>query len=477
MNDHRILHRIARPIAMLAIATALVAARPAEAQAGRRMLFAEAFRPDIMQRDLSLMVQQLQLEEWQRPVVEALISDYTTAFNTGVEALKDRMRVASENAVKSGVQGGDQTLQKVLEPLAGWRAEKEQMLAKFTSDVKSQLGAQQLERWTAFERALRRERLLPEGDLSGERVDLFAVLARMQPTPAEEQSTGPALAQYEVSLDQALVGRSQRSKEVLPRLEAAMSAMDYESMGDLQDQVMQASVTVRDVNDAAIESIAGALGARGPEFRKAALEDGYADVYRIHPVMVLMQQVRKLESLSPEQVSQVDALMQEFALACDEANAKLAAVVRAEEPKAAKRRAKAMVERKAGGPASAPGTKPDDEVAKARADKEAMGHPYRERLMAILNPEQLAEMNGPSAEDAAREKLGSMAESKDPGRKVEEPSAVGGPESGEGLPSATEGTAGNAKGRGDNRAKGGQPRKPNDPSGIGRAPGAGAPPR
>ena len=167
MNMLPDIQRVVRPLAALAIVAALSAARPAMAQAGGRMLFAEAFRPDIMQRDLQLMVQQLQLEEWQRPVVEALINDYTTAFSTGVEALKERMRVASENAVRSGVQGGDQTLQKVLEPLAGWRAEKEQMLAKFTADVKSQLGAQQLERWQAFERALRRERMLPEGDLSG----------------------------------------------------------------------------------------------------------------------------------------------------------------------------------------------------------------------------------------------------------------------------------------------------------------------
>jgi hypothetical protein len=476
MTAHRTFRRTARPLAVLAIAAVMAAARPTEAQAGRRMLFAEAFRPDIMQRDLTLMVQQLQLEEWQRPVVEALIGDYATAFNTGVEALKDRMRAASEEAVRSGSQGGDQTLQKVLEPLAGWRAEKEQMLAKFSTDVKSQLGAQQLERWPAFERALRRERLLPEGDLSGERVDLFALLARMQPTPAEEQSTATVLAQYEIMLDQALVARSQRTKDVLPRLEAAMSAMDYERMGDLQDQAMQASVAVRDVNDAAIESIAGALGGRGPEFRKAALEAGYADAYRIHPVMVLMQQVRRLESLSPEQVAQVDALMQEFAAACDEASSKLATVVRAEEPKAAKRRAKAMMERKAGTAASAPGTKPDDEVAKARAEKEAMGNPYRERLMAILNPEQLAELGGPADEEAMREKLQSKSGAKERDLKVEDPGSVGSVESGTGTTSAAEGTSG-AKGNGERRSKDGQPRKPGDPSGLGRAPGSGAAPR
>jgi hypothetical protein len=473
MNAHATIHRFARPLAVLAVAaaSALGAARPAEAQAGRRMLFAEAFRPDIMQRDLSLMAQQLLLEEWQRPVIEALINDYTTAFNTGVDAMKDRMRAASENAVRSGTTGGDQVLQKVLEPLGGWRTEKEQMLAKFTSDVKSQLGAQQLERWPAFERALRRERLLPEGDLSGERVDLFAVMAKMQPTPAEEEAAAPVLAQYEVALDQVLAARSQRSKEVLPRLEAAMSAMDYEKMGDLQDQVMQASVAVRDANDAAIESIAAALGTRGPEFRKAALDEGYADVYRIHPVMVLMQQVRKLGSLSPEQVAQVDALMQEFAVACDQANARLAAVVRAEEPRGAKRRARAMMERKSGAPVSAPGTKPDDEVAKARAEKEAMGQPFRERLMAILGPEQLAEINGPSPADSEREKLRMLEDAKglspkaqDQGGETVEPN--------QGNPSGAEAPPPPTKIRPDDRAQGGQRRKTADP---GRPAGDGAP--
>ena len=399
---------LARRFAVVVIAALLGVAQPSQAQSGRRMLFAEAFRPDVMQRDLSLMTQRLQLEEWQQPVVEALIIDYTTAFNTGVDALKDRMRAASEDAVRAGTQSGEQVLQRVLEPLGGWRSEKERMLAKFTNDVKSQLGQQQLERWPSFERALRRERLLPEGDLSGERVALFAVLARMQPTPAEERDVAPVLAQYEETLDRALAARTQRSREVLPRLEAAMAAMDYERMGDLQDEVMQSCVAVRDANDAAIQALAAALGSRGADFRRAALEQAYPEPYRIHPVMVLMQQVRGLASLTPEQAAQVDALIAEFGVACDAANEKVAAVVRTEEPKAAKRRARAMMERKSGGAGSSPGSAAEDETAKAMAEKRAMGEPYRERLMAILTPEQAREVNGPSPEEVEREKLQSL---------------------------------------------------------------------
>ena len=467
--------RIARPLAALLVACAasLAPSPPASAQSGRSMLFAEAFRPDIMQRDLTLMVERLQLEEWQRPVVETLINDYSTAFSTGVDAMKDRMRAASEAAVRSGTTGGDQLLVKVLEPLGAWRAEKEMMLAKFVADVRSQLGEQQLEKWPGFERALRRERLLPDGELSGERVDLFVVAARLQPTEAEREASRAALSDYETAIDRALLAREARRKEVLPRLEAAMAAMNYELMGDLQDQMMQSRVTVRAANDAAIESIAAAMGARGPDFRRAALDDGYPDVYRIHPVMVLMQQVRQLPSLSAEQVAQVDALMQEFSGACDEANERLVAVVKAEEPAAAKRRARAMMDRKAGAPASAPGTRPDDEIAKARAAKEAMGQPYRERLMAILRPDQLAELGGPSGEEAEREKRRLMGDPKalaptaqDDGGDAVEPNASN--------PAGSDAPARPAKIKPEDRAQGGQRRKSADPA---RPAGDGASPR
>ena len=50
-------------IASVAVATAIAMAVPAQAQFGGRAGFAEAFVPDILQRDLPLMTSSLQLEE------------------------------------------------------------------------------------------------------------------------------------------------------------------------------------------------------------------------------------------------------------------------------------------------------------------------------------------------------------------------------------------------------------------------------
>jgi hypothetical protein len=272
------------------------------------------------------------------------------------------------------------------------------MLDKFMADLKSQLGPQQLERWPSFERALRRERLLPDGDLSGESVDLFAVLTRMQLTPAEQDAVKQPLAAYELMLDEALVTRM-TSIAVLDReLSDAMTSMNYDRGADIQDKVMVVRIGVRSANDAGIEALAAALGDRSEEFRTRALEAGYPDVFRPHPVMILMQQAYALPSLSPEQTSQIDALMSEFGTACRDANMKIYEAVRVDQPKAPRKRVQAAADRKSGASGSAPntpqGANSTDPVVKARIDREAMGAPFRDRLLAILSDEQKAELPG-----------------------------------------------------------------------------------
>ena len=397
---HNIAPRLRALLAAIAMVTlAGVATSPASAQFGGRGGFAQAFQPDIMQRDVTLMTSSLGLEEWQRPIVEALLQDYMSNFNTGVEALKDRMKVASDDAGKlAKSNGGDAVLEKIMAPLNSWRTEKTQMLDKFMSDLKSQLGPQQLERWPSFERALRRERLLPDGDLSGESVDLFAVLTRMQLTPAEQEAVKQPLAAYELMLDEALVTRM-TSIAVLDReLSDAMASMNYDRGADIQDKVMVVRIGVRSANDAGIESLAAALGDRADEFRTRALEAGYPDVFRPHPVMILMQQAYALPSLSPEQTSQIDALMSEFGAACRDANMKIYEAVRVDQPKAPRKRVQAAADRKSGASGSAPntpqGANSTDPVVKARIERETMGAPFRDRLLAILSDEQKAELPG-----------------------------------------------------------------------------------
>lgn len=396
-TSNRLACALTRTLRPLTVAAALaaplfVAAPAALAQFGGRAGFSDAFRPDILQRDVGLMTSILGLEEWQRPVVEALLEDYMASFRTGEDAMKERMKAAATEGARAGAAGGDAIFEKVMQPLNAWREEKRRMYDKFLSDLRGQLGPQQLERWPAFERAMRRERQLPEGDLSGESTDLFAILAKMQLTPAETDATKAAIAEYELALDQALVTRAARMLALEPELSEAMRAMNYQRGADAQDRIMALRVAVRSANDAGIDSIAAALGERGAEFRRRALEAGYPEVYRPHPVGQLLERARALESLTPEQRTQIDTLAAEFAPALEAANAKVYDAVRADEPKAPRKRVQASIDRQSGsaGRASAE----QDPVVKARTERERMGDPFRERLAAILTPEQLAELPG-----------------------------------------------------------------------------------
>jgi hypothetical protein len=222
------------------------------------------------------------------------------------------------------------------------------------------------------------------------------------------------VAEYEVALDDALVNRDRGMRAIEPELADAMRAMNHDRGADAQDRIMALRVAVRSANDAGIDSIAKALGDRGEEFRTLALEAGYRDVFRPHPVTILMQQARALDSLTPEQGQQIDALMAEFAGVCQQQNMQLYEAVRAEEPKAPRKRAEASAQRRAGGaPAPTPqGSNASDPVVKARVERERTGEPFRDRLMAILTPEQKSELPGGIKVDPANQ----------PGSKDGEPS-------------------------------------------------------
>ena len=63
----------------------------ASAQFGGKAGFSEAFKPDLLPRDMTMIVETLKLEDWQRPIVQSLLQDYQDSFKTGTDALKEKM--------------------------------------------------------------------------------------------------------------------------------------------------------------------------------------------------------------------------------------------------------------------------------------------------------------------------------------------------------------------------------------------------
>ena len=76
---------------ILVLGTTLSLTNTSDAQYGGRGGMATMFMPDFLARDLPVFVDSLQLEEWQRPILEALLDDYNTNFTTAADGVRASM--------------------------------------------------------------------------------------------------------------------------------------------------------------------------------------------------------------------------------------------------------------------------------------------------------------------------------------------------------------------------------------------------
>jgi hypothetical protein len=164
MNTSRV-HALRTKIATAVVALGLSCLLTpfAHAQAGRGSM-ATLFMPDFLPRDLPVFVDALGLEEWQRPILEALLEDYGTNFATAADGVRSKMGQLRDVAAGTNPE---KVVELISAPLISWKDEKQKLRDDFLSSVRSQLSDVQSEAWPRLERALRREKSLPNGSLSG----------------------------------------------------------------------------------------------------------------------------------------------------------------------------------------------------------------------------------------------------------------------------------------------------------------------
>lgn len=243
------------------------------AQLPREAGFNEIFSTDFMPRDMSLFVDFLELEDWQKPVLEALLGDYQSEYRAGEQGLRDKLTAMKDQIAGAGENGA---LTVLMKPIEEWKAEKEAMKQRFLDDVKGQLSDAQLERWPRLERALRREKQLPQGRLSGEKTDLIIVMRQIDVPLDNRLEAKDAIAAYETALDVALMERMKQQEASQPRIRKALTDNDPGSGLAELERIVAARIAVRNVTDAHIDALATAFGAEwGTKFRERAMRDAY----------------------------------------------------------------------------------------------------------------------------------------------------------------------------------------------------------
>jgi hypothetical protein len=393
VNLTQIRNRIALAVVVAGCAFANVPT--ASAQFGGKSGMASMFTPDFLPRDLPIFVDALALEEWQRPVLEVLLQDYDTNFTTAADGVRAKM--ASFKDVAAGADA-DRVIQMISEPLVAWTAEKKRLREDFLAGVRGTLGDTQVENWPRLERALRREKSLPLGELSGESIDLTLVVREVQPSPLALDGARAAIEQYEVALDSALSVRDEALDGAIAPLLRAMSQSDATSGVAAQEAIMQKRVLVRGAQEAGIAAIRDALGSEyGSTFERRALEKSFPQVYRPDPITPLIEGALALPDLTDDQKNQITALETQFGFDLNGVRAALVDAYKVTEPSEPRRRTE-LARQKAEGQTVRLTDAP--QVEQAKKAREELFEKYRNQLAAILSPDQRMAVPGFAKEGA-----------------------------------------------------------------------------
>ena len=383
--------------AVLAVGVCGACVPAVHAQFGGRGGMASLFMPDYLPRDLPVFVDSLQLEEWQRPILEALLEDYMTNFKTAEDGVRNRM--AQLKDIAAGTDPS-KVIQLVTKPLTDWAAEKIALRAEFLENVRSQLGESQFELWPRFERTMRREKALPNGELSGETLNLFLIMRELDASPSAADSARLALDEYELSLDAALAARENLLESMMSAQFKAMDTGDSEGGVAASEAIMVRRVAVRDAQDKAIVAIRDALGAEfGPLFEKNALQRAFPQVYRPDPVTPVLDAVASLPDLTDDQKTSLNALRDQFNIEWPALQTRMADGYRMSEPLKPRRDVERMRQKAAGGTVRFTDV---PEIEMLKTERETLFAKYRELIAGILNESQknaIPGMGKPGADD------------------------------------------------------------------------------
>ena len=357
---------------------------PAMGQFGSQAGFAEAFQKDFLRRDMQLFMDYLRLEDWQRPIIEVMLEDYQADFDIGTEICKEEMK-----DLKDAMLADPQNAMEIaLRPIKSWDVEKKRMRDEFIANIRTQLSPLQMQRWPSLERAMRREKELPLGELPGEKMNLFAILHGMELKPDVIREIDPALLAYETRLDEALDQRRRQMERYQPELQEAMVSRNYEEGLSGLRKIASARASVVDVHFMAIEEITRLLPAElAGEFRVATLTRGYPDIFKANTVDRLIKHVRGRPDLTQEQSDALDIIESEYLTDLAASNDRLLEAYRIhgkeipilEARQSIARRNKQEVQR---------GDNLPSAVTDEKTARSEMFDAYRRRIMLLLTDEQ-----------------------------------------------------------------------------------------
>lgn len=416
--------------------------------------FGRFFQPEYLRRDLVVVVEELELVPGQRAIVETLLLDYETAFSEASEAMRaqfselrpqraqdperrekrrglfDGMRKLREEIQAQREQATDENpvpaeaiaeleqkmaalreemielrpqrpqgeeLEQMMDAMRKvaqeWRRQRAALKRELETNLQSILTEDQLENWPDFERTLRRQKTLPQGRLSGERIDLMLLLRDLDLDAKTSAALEPVVEEYTLALDRALAARNEAIEPSWDEIFGAMRAGDVDRAVALARDGTTLRISVRRVNERYAETIAGVLAETASqelaeEFRSIYKRRAYPRIFRPTRTQRAFNAAKEIEHLDEEVLAAIVALEGTYLIELTAKNRQLVQVTRKHEPDRGQRWLRWGAARMAGQRPQR--RQEEDPIRETFAERTELDQKYRNRLEDLLTPEQVA---------------------------------------------------------------------------------------
>ncbi|MFI4854859.1 MAG: hypothetical protein ACIAQF_07790 [Phycisphaerales bacterium JB065] len=201
--------------------------------------------PPVTRSDIRILDSILGLGEDQRKLTNALFQDYFDSYQAA--ASETRLRIIE--FIDDALATQDSALADEADTIAEeWPEQRSGFRDTFYADLKLLLDQQQIELWPKVEREIRRTKLLREGQLAGESVDLIRIIDANAPSWTSNPELIDMLDRYAQRLDAALRTR-QREIDSGKRDEYKKTIRDNPFRAEeIFREILPTRLRVRDIN-------------------------------------------------------------------------------------------------------------------------------------------------------------------------------------------------------------------------------------
>lgn len=279
---------------------------------------AQVFRPggDFLEpgfttKDLEHAAQLFGFDEVQREIAGEMVNEYLGRMGAGVEQMTTILQAAEDEFQQTrDIAIWDDFRDRTDE----FEQRKDAITEQLKADLRLLLTAEQEALWPRFERDLRRMATIDEGGLlSGEAVDLVALLDEVGVTSEARGAIASIENRYVTELDRALISRNEVYEETTDKAFERFSTEgfdDFEKVMDyfreLLEEAMVEAARVRDINLRYAATIGRALPPEiGEAFTDRFNELCYPRVYRVSTTDRAFETILAFEDLTEEQRGRV----------------------------------------------------------------------------------------------------------------------------------------------------------------------------